>query len=203
MTRRALVFTVPKRNEVHYSKIQGPILGRVWAPLYHAYGYYMPSVSSTDPVNDDITLKRNSILNLRDSFITILSCAAFGIKPLIQVAIGAVMWAEFESAFATWDGHVTFGSSHLGAHAMGFYIWSAVRILLKGKFTTARLPFFLLVAGLSYFSVPAFFEFVGQWIRDDFSPVGEFHLHRMDHVAHIGGILTGFLNAHFLQLGSS
>ena len=142
MTRRALVFDVPKGKEMHYSKIKGPILGYVWAPLYHGYGYYMPANTSSDPVNDDITLKRNSKLNLRDNLLTVLSCAAFGVKPLIQVAIGAVLWAELESAFATWDGHVTFGSSHLGAHAMGFYIWSAIRTLLKGKFTTARPSFF-------------------------------------------------------------
>ena len=43
MSHRALVFNVPKGNEVHYSKIQGKILGKVRAPLYHSYSYYVPA----------------------------------------------------------------------------------------------------------------------------------------------------------------
>ena len=102
MTRRALIFTVPKGKEIHYSKIQGPIIGSVWAPLYHSYSYYMPANTSRDPDGDDAILKRNSKLALGSALLTLLSCAAFGVKPLIRAAVGGVLWAESESAFATW-----------------------------------------------------------------------------------------------------
>jgi hypothetical protein len=216
MARRALIFTVPKGREVHYSKIQGPIIGSVWAPLYHSYGYYMPANTSRDPDGENTSLKFYSKLGLTNSFVTVLSCAVFGVKPLIRAGVGGILWSEFESAFATWDGHVTFGSSQLGSHAIGFYVWSAIRELLKGKYSTGRL---LLLLGLSVFSIPGFYEMVSAWAGDGFDPVsplvrtefemktnygyednGGFHIHRVDHVAHIGGILTGFLNAS-LQLG--
>ena len=122
MTRRALIFTVPKGKEIHYSKIQGPIIGSVWAPLYHSYGYYMPANTSRDPDGENTTLKLNSKLGLGSALLTVLTCAAFGVKPLIRAAVGGVLWAESESAFATWDGHVTFGSSHVSAHAGGFFV---------------------------------------------------------------------------------
>ena len=197
MVRRALIFTVPKGKEVHYSKIQGPIIGYVWAPLYHSYGYYMPLATSPDPVGENATLKQNSKLGLGSALLTVLSCAAFGVKPLIRAAVGGVLWAESESAFATWDGHVTFGSSHVSAHAGGFFVWSAIRELIKGKYSTSRL---VLLAALSIFSVPEIVFQIDMWAGDGFGPVGSFHIHRVDHVAHIGGILTGFLNA-YLQLG--
>ena len=197
MTRRALIFTVPKGKEIHYSKIQGPIIGSVWAPLYHSYSYYVPANTSRDPDGDDAILKRNSKLALGSALLTLLSCAAFGVKPLIRAAVGGVLWAESESAFATWDGHVTFGSSHVSAHAGGFFVWSAIREILKGKYSTSRL---LLLAVLSLLSLPEILVDVDTWAGDGFRPVGYFHIHRVDHVAHIGGILTGFLNA-YLQLG--
>ena len=197
MTRRALIFTVPKGKEVHYSKIKGPIIGSVWAPLYHSYSYYMPANTSRDPDGENTTLKLNSKLGLGSALLTVLTCAAFGVKPLIRAAVGGVLWAESESAFATWDGHVTFGSSHVSAHAGGFFVWSAIRELLKGKYSTSRL---LVLAALSVFSLPEILVDLDMWAGDGFGPVGSFHIHRVDHVAHIGGILTGFLNAH-LQLG--
>ena len=197
MTRRALIFTVPKGKEVHYSKIKGPIIGSVWAPLYHSYSYYVPANTSSNPDGDDAILKRNSKLALGSALLTVLTCAAFGVKPLIRAAVGGVLWAESESAFATWDGHVTFGSSHVSAHAGGFFVWSAIRELLKGKYSTSRL---LVLAALSVFSLPEILVNVDWWAGDGFRPVGSFDIHRVDHVAHIGGILTGFLNA-YLQLG--
>ena len=50
--RRKLLFDIPKGPEVPYWKIKGRILGEVWAPLYHAYSYYMPA--SAPRVNRDI-----------------------------------------------------------------------------------------------------------------------------------------------------
>ena len=127
MTRRALIFAVPKGKETHYSKIQGPIIGSVWAPLYHAYGYYMPGNTSPDAIHENARLKENSKDGLMAALATVLSCAVFGVKPLIRAAVGGVLWSEFESAFATWDGHVTFGSSQLDSHAAAFYVFSALR----------------------------------------------------------------------------
>ena len=60
--RRALIFDVPKGNEMHYSKIKGKILGNAAAPLYHAYSYYMPADAfpPQDHASIDATLKNNS-----------------------------------------------------------------------------------------------------------------------------------------------
>ena len=76
MTRRALIFTVPKGKEIHYSKIQGPIIGSVWAPLYHSYSYYMPANTSRDPDGENTTLKLNSKLGLGSALLTVLTCAS-------------------------------------------------------------------------------------------------------------------------------
>jgi hypothetical protein len=157
----------------------------------------MPANTSNYPAQEHATLKQNSKLGLGLSLLNVLSSAVFGVKPLIRCAVGGVLWSEFESAFATWDGHVTFGSSQMDAHAGGFYLWSAIRELRKGKYSTGRL---ILLLALSIISLPALYEYVVAWVRDGFAPVGKFHIHRIDHVAHIGGILTGFLNA-YLQLG--
>ena len=197
MPRRALIFKVPKGKEVHYSKIHGPVLGKVWAPFYHGYGYYMPYHTSQDPFAENTELIDNSNTSLVYHIGVVLASLVFGWKPLIRAAVGSVLWAESESLFATWDGHVTFGSSHVGAHAGAFFLWSAIREIRKWKWSYFRLVVLLIGSGII---APELYEFIQVWARDGFGPVGEYHIHRVDHVAHIGGILTGMLNA-YLQLG--
>jgi len=85
----------------------------------------------------------------------------------------------------------------MDSHAAAFYLWSAFREIRKGKWSNWRL---VLVLGVSILSLPNVLEYVQAWREDDFAPVGEFGIHRVDHFAHIGGIVTGFLNA-YLQLG--
>ena len=199
--RRRLIFNIPPGKEEHYSKIQGGILGPVWAPLYHSYSYYMPANNVRQPhflINQ--SLWNRSTEGAWFALFAVLVTGVFGWNALIRAAVGSVVWSEAESVFATWDGHVTFGTSHITAHAGGFFLFSAVReILTSKKLSWLR----ILLLGLSFVTLPDLIVFVGIWVRDGFSPVSvpvsKGMVHRIDNVAHIGGILTGFLNAYFLK----
>ena len=131
------------------------------------------------------------------TLITLLFPLVFGWTSFWRCALGGVLWAETESMFATWDGHVTFGSSQVLGHASGFFIYSAVRRLMFQKTSTFMKIALILLGIIPADTIIAFFN---AWSNDGFRPVGTFdaHVHRVDHVAHIGGILTGFLNAHFI-----
>ena len=187
---RALVFSVPKGLEEHYSKINGKYVGRIWAPFFHAYGYYLPTINI--PLSDqdrvDNELKEQSLEQLRANGIQLmlLWLALGGNRALIGL-IGGILFAEMESYFAYWDGHVTFGSSHVIAHSIGYGL---VSMMLQKKLTVWMLPFVI-------FTTPIFFGFVSWWARDNFNVVGEArgYPHRIDHLAHIGGIVAGAITA--------
>ena len=186
--RRALVFSVPKGLEEHYSKINGKYVGRIWAPFFHAYGYYLPTINV--PLSDqdrvDNELKEQSLEQLRANGIQLmlLWLALGGNRALIGL-IGGILFAEMESYFAYWDGHVTFGSSHVMAHSIGYGL---VSMMLQKKLTIWMLPFLI-------FTTPIFYNFVTMWAADDFKVVGEGRLHRVDHLAHIGGMVAGAITA--------
>ena len=188
--RRALVFTVPQGRELHYLAFHGEYLGRRWAPFFHAYGYYLPKINV--PISDedhvDHVLKEQSKSALKtNGKLLILLLLALGRNRALIGLIGGILWAEMESGFAYWDGHVTFGSSHVISHSCGYGI---VSMMLQKKLTIWMLPFLI-------YSVPLFYEFVGWWKRDGFGVVGSArgYQHRTDHLAHIGGIVAGGITA--------
>ena len=187
--RRALVFTVPQGRELHYLKFKGEYLGRRWAPFFHAYGYYLPTVNVFNPDRTDKELKSDSLDVLRTNGIQLmlLWLALGGNRALIGL-IGGILFAEMESYFAYWDGHVTFGSSHVIAHSIGYGL---VSMMLQKKLTVWMLPFLI-------FSTPLFYSFVTRWARAGFKVVGPYHSvdnHRTDHLAHIGGMVAGAITA--------
>ena len=199
MSHRALVFNVPKGNEVHYSKIQGKILGKVRAPLYHSYSYYVPANKFPPRMHNaaHIMLEEQYKIVRNTAILLVPLSLLFGWTSFWRCALGGVVWSEAESMFATWDGHVTFGSSHIVGHASGFFVYSAVRRLLTQK-TSWFMRIALVMIGL--IPVDVILEFVGGWVNSGYRPVGDWNdVHRTDHVAHVGGILTGFLNAHFID----
>ena len=204
-SRRALVFTVPKGLEEHYLNIKpryaipqyglglegskhGMYVGRIWAPFFHAYGYYLPTINVLDTDRVDNELKEQSLDSLRANGIQLmlLWLALGGNRALIGL-IGGILFAEMESYFAYWDGHVTFGSSHVIAHSIGYGL---VSMMLQKKLTIWMLPFVI-------FTTPIFFGFVSWWARDNFNVVGEArgYPHRIDHLAHIGGMVAGAITA--------
>ena len=206
-SRRALVFTVPKGREEHYLRIKPRYaiphvpgletnkfstrmyVGRIWAPFFHAYGYYLPTLNIYKHLDrTDKELKQGSLDSLRANGIQLmlLWLALGGNRALIGL-IGGILFAEMESYFAYWDGHVTFGSSHVMAHSIGYGL---VSMMLQKKLTMWMLPFVI-------FSTPTFYNFVTMWAADDFKVVGEArgYPHRIDHLAHIGGIVAGAITA--------
>jgi hypothetical protein len=208
--RRRLIFNVPPGNEQHYSRIQGRILGSVWAPIYHGYGYYMPASVFPPREHADVNsrLTDASWNNLKSVFISMLPMILFGWPALWRSVVGGLIWAESESLFATWDGHLSFGSSHVGAHLSGFYLYSTIRTL----FSSTDWFYKIFVVLVGYFVAwDHIQDMVGAWIRDDFGPVSKYVHgdrkgplgHRVDHVAHIGGLVTGMINAHWAPLDLS
>ena len=200
--RRRLVFNIPPGPETHYSDIKGEILGRVWAPLYHGYGYYLPK-NKFPPENApaiDAFLKLLSKDGGKHAVKTMLATLVFGVKPFLQNLSGAIAWAEGESIFASWDGHVTFGSSQVVAHATGFLSVALIQELIKNPFGWRSL---LMIALFWFLEVP---KTVKDWVKvwknlsnyAAVSPTLPGVPMRIDNVAHIGGLVTGALNAAFL-----
>jgi hypothetical protein len=189
-TRRALIFNVPKGPETHYSKIKGKPLGEVWAPLYHAYSYYMPRDAFPSPdvqVAVDDALKWASRQGLELAALQNLIMLPLGGNAVLKNMIGSVVFAEAESVFATWDGHVTFGSSHATAHWIGY---SLTTVLQQGfSLWTVPCVLWALTQGLDFFV---------QWEDAGFRAVSDLDKwipFRTDHVAHIGGIIAGVVTA--------
>ncbi len=202
-TRRRLVFNVPKGKERHYSKIPADeILGSVTAPLYHSYSYYMPSdqFDASQRKEVDEKLKLQTWINYKSIGMLMLPVLLFGWTSVWRCLVGGVVWAESESMFASWDGAVTFGPSHVSAHVAGFSLVSLIRLLYNKR---ASISAKALVVGLGFAvgSWDVVWHFLKEWaIHDNFSPVGDWHLiHRVDNVAHVGGILTGMLNAYYVS----
>jgi hypothetical protein len=196
MKRRALIFDVPPGRELHYSKIHGEYLGTRWAPLFHAYGYYLPITNvpfgERSQVHD--VLERNSKFVALETFLvhpTLLYLAFKDLNPVLFGLIGGVVWAEVESYFAYWDGHVTFGSSHVTAHLAGYGL---TKILMK-RFKGFSWWMILYIA----YCLFIVFTFARQWGHDGFAVTGEEnnpdYPHRIDHLAHIGGLLAGAFTA--------
>ena len=198
--RRRLVFNIPPGQEAHYTDIKGEILGRVWAPLYHGYGYYMAkSAFPNNAAEVDERLKAISKSNAKHTFAIMLATLIFGVKPMLQNLTGGIAWAEGESIFASWDGHVTFGSSHVQAHGMGFLTVSLIRELIKNPFGWRSL---LMIVFFLWEQIPhTVIAWIGGWVNDGYRPVSELGHDdfRTDHVAHIGGLVTGILNSALLK----
>ena len=194
MPRRRLIFDVPPGHELHYSKIppNTGYLGSRWAPLFHAYGYYIPTAN--------VTVDRQAGVNhllIENSKSGLLIAAVLNLflwlgldanSALISVT-GGLLWAELESAFAYWDGHVTFGSSQVSAFATGYGLTS---IFMKKRFSWWNLPFIALAA-------PTLYVFLRDWAKDGFAVVSKETYcctpHRIDHLAHIGGMVAGLTTA--------
>ena len=117
-----------------------------------------------------------------------------GTNAMLINVLGSVLWAESESIFAKWDGHVSFGSSHLMAHTWGFGIAAILKMLWNLK----RFRWWLLsLVPFALASLGGIGGFVKWWAEDGFGVVSDvrpFGLHRTDHMAHMGGIVVGVVN---------
>jgi len=202
--RRKLLFDIPKGPEVPYWKIKGRIVGEVWAPLYHAYSYYMPASART--VNKpgmvdfwDRKLKKLTRDNLQFCAYLSLPWLLVGWKPFLKLLAGGIVWSELESMFSYWDSNgdvVSFGSSHFMFYAIG-YLYGQMWVRRKKKYDTQMLFMFAGSAFLGYDTLyPAFFQWreAGYKATDPLEFLDEEHAmpFRTDHVAHVGGFLAGF-----------
>ena len=138
MWRRRLIFTVPPGDETHYWKIKGGkenTVGKVWAPLFHAYSYYLPKDKIPQRlwkrVDDNLTAA--SIGNLKHALMNMMFLAPMGPNRMIMNLLGSVGFAELESGFAYLDGNVSFGSSHTMGHTWGFGLVSLVLMLWRSS----------------------------------------------------------------------
>ena len=189
MSRRALIFNVAPGRETHYSKIKGEYIGRRWAPLFHAYGYYLPRANVEDPEYVDKLLTVLSKEALKLAILQNIVMLPLGVNAVLINMLGSVIWAESESLFAYWDGYVSFGSSHLTAHWIGYGL---ATLLIKKGLSIWTLPLLIL-------SVKALYEFGTAWKHDGYRvtsdrPSGMLPF-RTDHLAHIGGVVAGALSA--------
>ena len=196
MFRRKLLFNIPPGNEKPYWQIPPQfLLGKVWAPIYHGYGYYIdgrtivPSAGVTvQSVHNQLTTQAQ--VGLAETTLIHALSLAWGTKSALKLAATSVLFSELESYWAVhMENAVSFGSSHSIATAAG-------HILLK--FMLTKKPTWLQI----FAAVVASFQFGTfgfMWIKHGFKAVGPAgKIHRMDHVAHIGGMLTGALSAYFV-----
>ena len=98
MSHRALVFNVPKGNEVHYSKIQGKI-----APLYHSYSYYVPANKFPPRMHNatHIMLEEQYKIVRNTAILLVPLSLLFGWTSFWRCALGGVVWAEAERGMGT------------------------------------------------------------------------------------------------------
>ena len=192
--RRKLLFNIPPGLERPYWQIpQEYMLGQVWAPLYHGYGYYMDARAFVpDPVSlQDIHAKltEQAYSGLLTTAIFHGLSLAWGTRSSLKLAGTSVLFTELESYWATnVEKSVTFGSSHSVATAVG-------HILTKYLLTKKRSWFQAIAALIALYQAG---EFAWWWQSDSFQAVGHGSVHRIDHVAHIGGMLVGALSAYFV-----
>jgi len=212
--RRKLLFDIPKGPEVPYWKIKGRIIGEVWAPIYHAYSYYMPASARTvnrDPEGLsrsydvsverwDRKMKRLTRDNLQFCAYLSLPWLLVGWKPFLKLLVGGIAWSELESMFSYWDSNgdvVSFGSSHFMFYAIG-YLYGQMWVRRKKKYDTQMLVMFAASAFLAYDTLyPAFFQWkeAGYKATDPLETLDDIHYDwpfRTDHAAHVGGFLAGF-----------
>ena len=211
---RRLIFTVPSGDETHYWKIKGgkeETVGKVWAPLFHAYSYYLPKAKVPQRlwkrVDDNLTAA--SIGNLKHALMNMMFLAPMGPNRMIMNLLGSVGFAELESGFAYLDGNVSFGSSHTMGHTWGFGLVSLVLMLWRSSIRKNRWVYLLLLPFITN-AIAGAGAFYYQWHLDGyqitnlqpFTPDyegGKGWLHRIDHMAHIGGLIAGGLTAFFTR----
>ena len=180
-------------------------MGKVWAPLFHAYSYYLPKApipaQLVPRVDDQLTTA--SIENLQHALLNMALLAPLGTNRVIFNILGGLLFAEAESAFALWDGHVSFGSSHTMGHTWGFGLVSIIIKIWKSSVLKNKLPLILLIPFIG-FAFSGIDFFLWNWRKDGFhvTQQGEFKpdyefgdLHRIDNLAHIGGIVAGAITA--------
>ena len=204
--RRKLLFDIPKGPEVPYWKIKGRIIGEVWAPIYHAYSYYMPAKHFRDKGDSDDRIdvidrgmKRHSRDSLQFCAYLSLPWLLVGWKPFLKLLVGGIAWSELESMFSYWDSNgdvVSFGSSHFMFYAIG-YLYGQMWVRRKKKYDTQMLVMFAASAFLAYDTLyPAFFQWkeAGYKATDSLESLDDIYANhfRTDHVAHVGGFLAGF-----------
>ena len=187
--RRRLLFNIPKGREKPYWEIpEEYLVGRVWAPIYHGYGYYMDSRGFQDPETMDQFLKKQSRIALADTTLHhALTYLAWGPRSALKLVGTSVLFAELESYWAVHqEKAVSFGSSHTSAAATGYNLtrW----VLAKRKTIWQHIAALYSLLPLSLF--------VLMWVHDGFGVTGSVRkYHRVDHVAHIGGVVVGALSA--------
>ena len=186
-------FGIADGPEEHYLDIRargGKIVGKVDAPLFHSYTYYMPYDPDKDyhfPHNDGW---------FKDHLTELAKMAAFvGPSHAVACFLGMYTWAETESLFARYVAKaVTFGRSHVDFFICGYGLG------LVGK---TSLPTSLLAAW--YYGLNpdvSVWEAFLWWQRDGFalvSPSAYLGSHRVDHFAHIGGIVAGFFLSRYVS----
>ena len=199
MFRRKLLFNIPPGNERPYWQIPPQyLLGKVWAPIYHGYGYYMdgrmiqPSFGVTaQSVHNKLATQAQ--LGLAETTIFHLMALAWGYKSALKLAATSVLFSEFESYWAVhMEDSVSFGSSHSLATATGH--------ILMSFFLTKKPTVFQIITVIA--ATFNFGTFGYMWFQDGLKAVGPTGkvnpYHRVDHVAHIGGMLAGALSSYFV-----
>ena len=197
--RRRLVkdarFGIADGPEEHYLDIRargGKIVGKVDAPLFHSYTYYMPENPDKEyrfPHNDDGWFKDH---------LTSMAYMATFVGPSHAVAcfLGMYTWAETESLFARYVANaVTFGRSHVDFFICGYGL---------GVVGQTSLPTSLLAAWYYGFQDDlSVWEGFLWWQRDGFPLVSSLnssaYSFRVDHFAHIGGIVAGFFLSRYVS----
>ena len=193
--RRELLFNVPPGNERPYWLIPSEhLVGRVYAPLYHGYGYYMDARVFTPDSKQHIDekLTRQTYGGLLDSAILHALSLLWGQRSALKLVGTSVLFAELESYFAVnVENSVSFGSSHLSATAQGYILAKWLQSKKRSMWQDLAMLYALALSGYMGYL----------WAQDGFAATGEIRkslVHRVDHVAHIGGLLTGVLSAYFV-----
>lgn len=195
MFRRKLLFDVPPGNEIPYWKILPQnLLGTVWAPFYHGYGYYMDkrAFHPQDWQNVHNGLKDQSQYALLSTVIVHALSLPWGRYGTLKLIGTSILFSEIESYLAVnLENVVSFGSSHSLAVAVGY-------ILSKSFFAKNRdISWLKISAGIV--AMLQVLDFAYMWAKDGFKAVGHgAPFHRVDNVAHIGGMLVGALAGTFL-----
>ena len=214
MPRRRLVFDVPEGREVAYWKIpKEQILGYVWAPFYANWAYHLPTynVPQADRARVDFLLKTSAwTTNILNLLYTAPWLYLRKFKTFFTIFGGGVLWVELESMFSNWDSEgkaVTFGGSGYTNYAVGFMLGWGYRHFgwwkkLSGFKFVGIIIAMLATANLAFSSLRSwaksgFKAFVSE---DVMKATNQFKLvpHRMDNVAHVGGLVLGLIAAYFV-----
>ena len=199
--RRRLVkdarFGIPDGPEEHYRDIRargGKIRGKVEAPLFHSYTYYMPE--NSDVSEEQWTNFDNQPSYFWDVFKAQMLelakiTALVGPSHAAACFIGMYVFAESESLFAYYIAKaVTFGSSHVDFFIHG-YCLGLVSTPKTSKFTACL---------LTWLNGPDVANEVWHWADAGFALFRSGpYLHRIDNLSHIGGLIAGFFWARYVS----